>query len=231
MGTVRLDTIRNTIRQRCDIVSNNICTDTELNQWINDSGGELNGILAAAFGSKYNLARSSSFALMPGTDAYTITASPISVSNFLAMQRLEMLVGSQWLKVDEAKLSDFDRYQSSGVLAAGVPLIAWQFLGLQLLFVPTPQQAHTMRMYYTKTWTALSADSDTTDAVDGWHELIVLDCCIKAQIKQDLPWDGFFTQKQAMLKRLEEAKHHRNAANPVRITDTSGDDERWPIAR
>lgn len=219
---VRLDTVRNTIRQRTDTVNSQFVTNAELNQWINDSGGEFNDKLTDAYGAKYSLKRSASWNLTPGTDAYVIKDSPVSVADFKALARLEQRVGSQWKKVNEFKLGEIDRVQDPLISFSGGPTLLYMFMGDSFLFAPVPVRAETLRMYYHRTWLQLSLDADTFDAVDGWHELIVADCCIKVQAKQDLDASVYAAQKTAMLKRLDEMKQQRNAAEPVHITDVTG---------
>jgi hypothetical protein len=216
-------TLRDTIRERADIVGNTFITDTELNKWINDSGGEFNDKLCDAYGSAYSIKRSPSWQLTPGTDIYTIKDAPISVADFKALVRLEQLVGSRWLRVNEFKFGELDKYQDPLLSIAGGPTLAYTLMGDGFLFAPNPVRAETLRMYYQRTWTPLTTDGQEFDAIDGWHELIIADCGIKAKTKQDLDASVFIGQKASTLKRLDEVKQQRNASAPVRITDVTGD--------
>ncbi len=223
---VTLTTLLTDIRTQCAMENSQVCTDAEITQYINNSGTWLNDILSQAFGSKYNL-KKITFTLTPGTDTYNISdgAATIKATDFMALQRLEVRVnGSQYVKINEIKLGELDYYQnpSSNMTAYG-PMIAYTFLGPSLLFAPVPQIAYAMRMFYTACWTNLASGSDVMDAVDGWHQLIMDDVCIKILRKQDLPCDEFIRSKQEQLDRINQLKQNRDTGNPPRITDVAGD--------
>ncbi len=60
---------------------------------------------------------------------------------------------------------------TSGTTAPGVPY-NWAYYQEKFWFYPVPDAAYTMTVYYTKSYAALSGDSDTNDFLDEAEDLI-----------------------------------------------------------
>jgi hypothetical protein len=224
-------TLQTTILQRCHMENSQVVTTAELKQYINDSGTEFNERLADAYGEKYTMKRAT-FSLTPNTEIYTIASAPISAADFMQLHRMEYSVSGKWLPVEEFKLAEAEYFQDP--FGVG-PVLAYRFEGPALVFAPVPRVAYSMRMFYSPIWTILVNDADTVDTINGWHELIIVDVCIKILAKQDLPCGVFMAQKTAMLKRIDEIKQQRNVAAAPRIVDVTSDlmdrfttRSRWP---
>lgn len=70
-ANVTLLDLRTDILRRTHMENSQVVQPTELNYYINKSGSEINGILAAAFGSKYNL-KKQLFSVRGNTDTYPL---------------------------------------------------------------------------------------------------------------------------------------------------------------
>lgn len=62
-------------------------------------------------------------------------------------------------------------------------------------------------------------DSQSLDGIAGWEEYIVIDAAIKAQIKQEGPFEPLALQKQAMMQRIEAMANGRDVGQAQHVSD------------
>lgn len=65
-------------------------------------------------------------------------------------------------------------------------------------------------------------DSQTLDGISGWEEYIIIDAAIKAQIKQEGPFEPLALQKMAMLQRIEAMAEGRDVGQAHHVSDALG---------
>lgn len=71
------------------------------------------------------------------------------------------------------------------------------------------------------------ADTDTVDGVSGWEEYIIVDTCIKAMAKEESDPSVFIAQKNALIKRIEEAAENRDIGEPEVVSDSKMRNSSW----
>lgn len=214
--SVSLVTIRTEAYQRCALEYGTQITIPEANTYINNSGAELNDLLAQACGEKYVMSEAA-FSTVAAKDKYSF-AVDCGAPDFMALQGLDQQIGGRWLKLKDYKFAERELYQFP-YNASG--RFAYRFQGANLVLSPTPTVVVSLKLYYTPTWKVLVADTDTFDMIDGWQEYIVVDFCIKALTKLDQPCEVFMKQKGDMLDRINKMKLMRDTSSPPRMIDVN----------
>jgi hypothetical protein len=92
----------------------------------------------------------------------------------------------------------------------GITNLRYRLWGSNLQIVPIASAGQTIRIWYAPRPSQLINDTDVVDAISGWEEYIVADVCIKSLAKQEQDPSVFILQKQALLKRIEEAAENRD---------------------
>lgn len=96
----------------------------------------------------------------------------------------------------------------------------------RILLVP-PGQASTIVLEYIPVCAPLTNDADTFDGVNGWEELAVLWCTLKAYRKLRLPIGEVAAEYAAMMKRVQD-QAYQDPGTPPRIQQASLREPMWP---
>lgn len=193
--------LRDRCKQESDNVNQGFVSDAEWNTYINNSYGELYGLLAQKFGSDYFVATPAIITTDGSSQLFALQA------DFFKLLLVEVLITSpqQWVTLKNFAFSDknvISQYNTQ-----------------------IPAAGQTVRYWYIPRVTALVLDADATvDAVsiNGWDEYIVADACIKAVAKEESDVSVFMARKSALMQRLESEAGNRDAANPSRIVNVKG---------
>lgn len=65
-------------------------------------------------------------------------------------------------------------------------------------------------------------DSQTLDGISGWEEYIIIDAAIKAQIKQEGPFEPLMAQKAEIKARVESMSEGRDVGQAQHVSDALG---------
>lgn len=65
-------------------------------------------------------------------------------------------------------------------------------------------------------------DSATLDGISGWEEYVIIDAAIKAQIKQEGPFEPLVGQKMDMKARIEAMAEGRDIGEAIHVSDVAG---------
>ncbi|CAN5950595.1 unnamed protein product [Sphagnum jensenii] len=104
----------------------------------------------------------------------------------------------------------------------GITNLRYRINGNNLMIVPITQAGQTIRIWYVPRPSQLINTTDTVDGVAGWEEYIVADVCMKMLIKEESfeQAQAFALQKQALMKRIEEAAENRDIGDPEVVSDS-----------
>lgn len=228
-STKTLAEIRTQVRQRADQENSKFISDSELLSYINASYAELYDILVSAFADYYI---SSETFTLSGTN---LRALP---SDFYKLRGVDYQISNgEWITLYKF---NFERRNSKNreIIRTyrGEPTRQYRLQGSNLRIEPENQADGTYRIWYVPNFTALSADTDTVDGVNGWEEYIVVDAAIKCAIKDEMTdYTGLMAQKAALSKRIHDMAAERDAGEPEVIGDVQTDlfyfDEDFPYLR
>ncbi len=211
--TITLGDLRDQIRQRSDMEQPGFISDSELNSYINSSYFELYDILVQIYGDNYYVQTPYSFSTtgltqfydLP-TDFYKLLGVDLALSNTL----------DSYVTIKPFNFADRNRYSVPNFQSFyGVTNLRYRINANQLWLNPR--------------LTPLADDADTLDGISGWYEYIIADCCIKCLAKEESDVSVFAMQKQALMKRIEEAAENRDAGMPATVADAQFGDCFDPI--
>lgn len=217
--SVALSALRTLIRDRYEL-DDNYVSDSSLNSWINSSIHELYDLLVDANSDWYAKA-SSSIAIVAGTSSYAISST---ASDFYKLVGVDVLDDSgQWRNMQPFTLAERNRYVGSGEKS----LARYRVMNASLHITPTPAWSGSVRIWYLPVAATLSSDGSTFDAINGWEEYVVVDCCIKAAAKEEADASLWAAQKQALIQRIRTNAQQVDDGEPARVRDVDAESRNW----
>lgn len=161
-----LSDVRTKVRDRLDESTATFWTDAQLNRWINDGMREVARLTET-------LQTTSDIAVTASDGTYT------APTDALRIYRAEFKPTGQ-SNVYPLEYRDFNTmdevWWSSQTTTTGTPALftMWGFVpSLTIQLYPVPSVAGTLKVFYYKLPTAVSADNDTIECPAGWEDLIV----------------------------------------------------------
>jgi hypothetical protein len=190
--TVTLAQLRASARLQADFVNSQYFSDSDVNNLLNSSIGELYDLAVQSDEDYYRTI--STINMVSGTDTYALPA------DFYKLKKVRAYVGSSPTVYEEIeRFNDNERvYYSTS--ASNLPTLTIDF-------------------EYIPSYTTLASDSDTLDGINGFEELVVIDTCIKMKDREESDVSVLMGRKQMMMKRIEEMISMRDMNKPERITD------------
>ncbi len=219
--TLTLQQLITAIRQRADMVNSQFITDSELTSYINQSYFELYDLLVQKYADDYFVQTPYIFTTVQTTQFYPLP------SDFYKLLGVDISVSTDqnsWFTLrsfmfPERNMNTIPNYQGYWYNN-----LQYKVVGNQLWLTPVPIGGQTIRLWYVPELTTLVNLSDTVDGISGWTEYIIVDCCIKAYVKEESDPSVFMQQKMALIQRIESAAENRDAANPQRVSDVRRSD-------
>lgn len=205
--------LRNRSRQRSDMETSDLVSDSELNGYINSSIAELHDLLVSAYGADYFLSEHS-FTTGPSTTDYALPA------DFYKLKGVDVRIqNNNWFSVRPFNFNERNRNQDLtwGLLTG--PSIRYRLMGSNLKFSPAPDTTYAARIWYVPKATVLVADSDSYDDLNQYAEYVVVDAAIKMLQKEESDVSVLMTQKAALKRRLEEMAGDRDVGQPGTVSD------------
>lgn len=221
MASITLSALRDSTRQRSDMVNSQFVTDVELNGYINASLAELYDLLVSSFEDYY----SSQTTLT--TDG--ITDSVPLPADFYKMRGVDAAqnpANNQWLTLRRFNFNERN-VLNRGVTptSLGLPSLRYLVFGNTLKLTPLPPANITLRAYYIPTISYLVNDTDAFNFISGFEEYVIIDASIKCMQKEESDVSILALQKQAIIKRIQDMAPNRDAGEAAHITDVSQDSQ------
>jgi hypothetical protein len=233
-GIYTLEQLRDLSKQRADLENSTFITDSEWNNYVNDSLKELYDLIIQKYGDDYfvnnvTITTDGSSYLYPLPNGTLYSSAP-SFYKFLGLDlALSNNQQDSWVTIRPFSFQDRNKYAVPNFQSFyGVTNLRYRLQGNNLWLTPIPMSGQTMRLWYVPRCTTLTSDSDTTDCYGGWDEYVVIDAAIKAMIKQELDISALMAQKSAMIQRIESVAENRDAGNPACVTDAASTEMQWP---
>jgi hypothetical protein len=196
--------------------STSFITESELTGLVNRKIRELYDMLVAARGSDY-YATESTIAIVSGTSRYSLPADFYELSS----------ITLEWTSNDHELMfpvgSVRERIHYEGVL----PQNCWsryspkgyRLRAAQIEFLPVPTGDVTARLQYVPVFTALSADGDTFDGINGWEKMVALGVAMEMREIEKRPSSTLANMYGEQLARIEAMKSERDAEAPLEVVD------------
>lgn len=233
-GAMSLGQLRLLAKQRADLVTSQHVSDSEWNQYINQSAFELYDILVRLYEDYYVLPP-----LIIVTDGVT-TQYPLPDGILYSGARpFYKLIGVD-LGLDSTNnaritLNRFEMISRNQFVFPNVPTtflagynnLRYHLVDNRLFFIPTPAGNQFLNIWYIPKMTQLLKDSDILDGVSGWTEYVIVDAAIKAKIKEETPIEELMAVKVGLLDRIEKSATNRDAGQPAKISRTRRNNRGW----
>lgn len=216
MLTVTLAQLRTNARNRADMANSQFASDSELNSLINSSANELWDLLVSTV-EDYGLT-SSTISVVAGTDTYSLP------SNFYKLRGVDLVVDGNGNAVT---LKPFNFAERNAYLftptwnVVGLSYLRYHVVGNSIRFVPVPNQAQTVKLWYIPVLTQMSADGDTLDGVNGFEEYVVVDAARKLRVKEESDTTQLDMEKAALIARIQAMAADRDHGTAERIADVT----------
>lgn len=236
MASITLAEIRLQSRQRCDMVSNFVVSETELTSYVNSSLAELHDLLIAAYNDDYYMNEAfftcngtdMSYPLPDGTNLPDPDTSDIPPAMYKLRGVDSKIDNQDWVTIHKYNFNRRNENQNTYAWnALGLPYLEYRMVGSKIRFNRIPDNNTTIRLWYNPPATKLVDDTDVFDDINGYIEYVIDDCCIKMLAKQDLDAQVFMSQKEALKKRITEISDNRDANEPSSVTDIYAENSDW----
>lgn len=220
-NTRTLIQLRTSVQIRGGYETSQDITTTVLNDIINEAIAELYDIIVAKWADYYTVL-SSNIAIVANTASYAIP------TDFYKLRKVEILIsGSDFRKLYPHDLDVAHRYTSTGLSQA----YRYRLQAGNLVLVPTPTVAGTMRIYYIPFAARLTSDSDTFDGINNYEELVIQLALKRCKAREELDTSDIEREIERLSQRVRQSSDGRDAEpfyldpNGPPIEDI--DDEEW----
>jgi hypothetical protein len=211
---------------------------SDWNRWVNESVGELYGLLCQTY-EDYNVS-TYTFTLAGGVGGNQLTVGPgTAVPQFSQPRALWMQIQSSvqpYVTIPRlTSLMERNLYTFPNIVPVyGAIPSAWNLVGNTLEVLPPTVAGATYALLYVPVAPTLTQDTDTIDAfwlsINSWHHYVILDVAIKALIKEESLDTAQMLQgrKTAMGQRVLAEAKPRDVSQPQSIVDMSRVRNLWP---
>lgn len=192
-------------------------SESELTGLINAKAKELYDMLVEARGSEY-YATEATIAIVSGTSRYNLPSDFYQLSSVTlewATQDFELVfpIGSV------RERNKFQGWQGQWQAWSRYSRKGYQLRASQIEFMPEPRTDVTCRLQYVPTYTALVADGDTFDGINGWEKMVALGVAIEMRVIEKRSATDLQQLYAPQLERIETMKTERDAEAPKEIVD------------
>lgn len=224
-GQTTLGNLRLEAQQRINKENSQFYSTQEWNSMLSQSYKELYDILIQKFGDDYFLANPYTYTTSGTIDSTTMQSTYPLPMDFYKLMRVEVALNpadpNSWVTLRQFDAIQANLWNYPNVYTFyGITNLRYRLWGDNLVVVPIPSAGQTLRILYSPRPNQLINDTDLINGVSGWEEYIVVDACAKALIKEESDATPFAIQKQALLKRIEEAAENRNVGEPQTVSDS-----------
>lgn len=199
------------VRRRADIENSNVCTDAEIIGYLAGAYKELYRAIVLTYENWF--ISSQSIPLVAGTDTYTIPAT------MLKLQGVDLVINANAsLTLEPFKFAERNRL-TNNLTVTGQPAYRYILQGQNIKFVPRPQAAGSVTIWFTPTPANITLASDTVDVIAGFDEWMVIRAAIKVKDKQEMDLGSLPQELAAAQQDVMSICADRDSGSPSSITD------------
>lgn len=205
-----LGDMRSDVRLRADLVGNQFVTDSELNEYLNQSIAELYDRLVGSRGQEYYATEQ--VITTTGVEGYALPAD-----------HYETL----YVELDDGgtrfRLGSYSFHQRAALIGSsasnpGRPA-AFRIIAGNLTLLPAPTAGYTIRHWYVPACQRLASDAATFDGIDGWEEYAIWRAVAYVQQKEQLDPSFALSFVASLGGRIDRLAPFRATQNTERVTD------------
>ena len=205
---VTLTSMRTLVRQMADIVNNNVCTDAEINSYLNLELDELYDLLIDTYEDYF--ISSSSISIVSGTASYAIP------SDFYKIRGVDIIISAS----ESFSLRAFQFEERNQYGTGDAKSLRYQLRGSLLHFIPSPTVTVTGTLWYIPARTD-TASGGSFDSINGWHDYAIAGAAIRCNNKQETDVSWLIKQKNDIKERVLSLASKRDVGSPRRVVDVT----------
>lgn len=205
-----LGDMRSDVRLRADMPGNQFVSDTEINEYLNQSLAELYDRLVKARGQEYYATEQT--IATTGVEGYALP------ENHYETLYVELEDGGTRVRLGSYSFHERAALIGTSAQNPGRPA-AFRIIASNITFLPAPTAGYTIRHWYIPACPRLTNDAATFDGVDGWEEYAIWRTVAYVQQKEQLDATfalGFVAQ---LGQRIDGLAPFRATQNTERVTD------------
>lgn len=213
--SVALSTIREDIRQRCDLPTfsaTTYVTTAAVNRMINTSLQGLYSLLMQAWGEGY-FTTSTTLTTSAGAGTTSLPTDFLKLINLLWVRGTDDVVTISEAQHDERLLTQWS--------ARTWTAPKYRLRHSTLQWVPPPSAVYNLVIEYVYAAPDLSADDDPFDAGPGWDEWVVLDVCRKIRQREEKDATEFQAERERVEANILVLSPQRSETSNRVIRDLS----------
>lgn len=199
-----------------DDVDQTYFTATQIKLWLNNAQKEAQKLVEQAFEGHF----------IKCVETTTVIAQREYElpSDFKRLHRLELVIsGSTFITQSVQPLVKITPNQQDAIARSGIPTV-YYFKGTQLILLPVPDSAKTLRMEYTYRLADLSLDADVSEVPKEYHELMPILATIDGLIRDGRDIAPMMAKKAEIEVAIKRDAEERNVDAPRAIVQNNYDD-------
>lgn len=207
--------IRTLAKRRADMENSRFVSDAEWNVYMARAHAKLYDILISRFEDDFTTASSNQ--TVSGSNTISLPA------NFYKLRGLDYQVdGSKWADVPPFMFAERNTYGRTSNRLRGPRGISYRLVGQTIRLVPETGADGVYRYWFIPRVTLMTADTDSPSGIYDFHEYIAVEAARMALAKEESDTTMVVAELAALEMRIQSLASNRNAAEPERISDTSG---------
>lgn len=209
--------LRTLVSTWLDDINNGYFTAAQINVWLNNAQREAQKMVIQAFEGHYRKCVETTTVV--NQREYQLP------DDFKKLTRLEcILSGTSFQNEARQRLSKITENQQDFFPDnTGTP-ISYYFQGDKLVLVPCPDQAKTLRLTYLYRVTDMSADGDTPDIPEDYHEYLAVLATLDGLYRDGRDVGPFLEKKKYYEEQFRRDAEERNVDEPRTVVQTQSDD-------
>lgn len=219
MPAVSLDTLRQSVRSRVDMLDSVFVDDeTEVDVWINEAGGELHDLVVSRYEDQLTIV----------SDAITVSSGNVIALSTLpdsapfyklrALDRAEDGV-SDWREVRMFDFNARNRRATSGTSWYRSRDIRYRLVGANILLTPDDNATGVYRLWYIPSYVNLADPEDEVNWPQNWQDFIIASAAVKCLAKEESDTREQVALRDAAKARVLTMAAPRDAGGRMRIED------------
>jgi hypothetical protein len=222
MRTRTLAALEDDARQLADTVNDAHVTSALAIIWINQGIAELWRKLVNVYPDRYTLR--ATFSTTAGTAAYDM-ADVLTTDDFMAVRRVDLLVGSQRIPIEPFALQEAPYHASDPTNGYNGRLTRYRIIGqgidgtgTQIYFDPDPG-TNTFAIWYVQAPQLLVADDDVFDGIAGCEDWVVCYAAMRMCIRQETDHTPIMAEMARIESSILSAGGKRDVGRAPQIAD------------
>lgn len=185
-------------------------TPTLITEFLNEAIAELWDLIVEKWADYYTI--SATFAVVAGTDSYQLPGG------FYKLRKVEL----QWTSTTWHRLEPHDLAISHEFRIGSGRHYRYRLQAGSLVFVPVPQQAEAIRLYYVPCAPLLAGPTDAIDGINGYEELVIQLALLRCKRREDLDTSDIEREVARLGARVRTAADGRDATEPFYLNARRG---------